>query len=125
DFHFKSLQHMVRKRCKRPRHSLCSKQLLPTLGTTFSTTGANVVIIPLRASRGCCAFARQGESQGQPRLTCFAGRHQRCRLQHSAKQLSAETRSPTAEAVESGEAAAPEYIFLRTASMLAWQWQLE
>src|SRR5262245_17945603 len=38
-----------------PRETVCVVDTVTTLGATFSTTGANVVIIPSRVCCGCCA----------------------------------------------------------------------
>src|SRR5262249_21739415 len=40
-----------------PRETVCVVNTVTTLGATFSTTGANVVIIPSRVCWGCCATA--------------------------------------------------------------------
>src|SRR4029077_6641594 len=38
-----------------PRETVCVVNTVTTLGATFSTTGAKVVIIPSRVCCGCCA----------------------------------------------------------------------
>src|SRR5215471_6488374 len=40
-----------------PPETVCVVNTVTTLGATFSTTGANVVIIPSRLCWGCCATA--------------------------------------------------------------------
>src|ERR1044071_2657948 len=40
-----------------PRETVCVVNTVTTLGATFSTTGANVVVIPSRVCWDCCAIA--------------------------------------------------------------------
>src|SRR6476620_923927 len=71
-----------------PRETVCVVNTVTTLGATFSTTGAKVVIIPSRVCGGCYAGAKHAvpTKNNVASTICVSDRGVSLRIKHSCLQ---------------------------------------